>query len=122
MLASRKLWILQTRMMQLGQSSIPVLAGFAMLCASLLPWLTDPLGEVYSAWKLPIDLGWQFHIAAINYGLLCLCCAVYAFFIAYANWRPFKSHVYLVQRPTLAGVLCIIPVVVFLVQYLCGGI
>ncbi len=68
---------------------IPTVAGCIMIGASLLPWLNGPLGESYSAWQLPIDIGWQFRIAIINYGLLCLCCAIYAFVVAYAHWKPF---------------------------------
>ena len=75
------------------QSIIPAVAGCVMIGASLLPWLTDPLQGNYSAWKLPIDIGWQFHVAIVNYGLLCLCCALYAFCVSYAHWKPFRGRV-----------------------------
>ncbi len=66
---------------------MPSLAGGAMLGASLLPWLVDPLGKAFPAWQLPIDIGWQLRSGLFSYGLLCLCCALYAFFIAYLAWK-----------------------------------
>jgi tetratricopeptide (TPR) repeat protein len=98
---------------------IPGVAGCIMVCASVLPWLNDPLGEAYTAWELPIDIGWQFRIDIFSYGLLCLCCAGYAFLVAYANWKPFKGGDYFVQKRITAGLLCLIPVALFLMQYLC---
>src|SRR5579859_6478392 len=65
---------------------MPLLAGCTMLSASLLPWLIDPLGKAFSAWQLPIDIGWQVRSGIFSYGLLCLCCGLYAFFIAYRTW------------------------------------
>ncbi len=102
------------------QSIIPAIAGSAMILASLLPWLNDPLGGYYSAWSLPINIGWPFQVKAFNYGLLCLCCALYTFIIAYHNWRALSSkRPSLVWRPTPAGTLCLVPVTLFLLQYLC---
>ena len=98
---------------------IPGVAGCIMVCASVLPWLNDPLGEASSAWELPIDIGWQFRVGIFSYGLLCLCCAGYAFLVAYANWKPFKGGDYFVQKRITAGLLCLIPVALFLLQYLC---
>src|SRR5216683_3910716 len=100
-----------------------VTAGCIMLVASALSWLRDPLGQNYSAWLLPIDIGWQFHSGAFNYGLLCLGCAIYAFAIAYAGWRPHRwrdpGHTIITRvAPTHAGLLCCVPVVLFLLQYL----
>lgn len=125
MFASRQLAFDQRTILPPLSSIIPAAAGCIMLYASVLPWLSDPLGKVYSAWQLPIDIGWQFHIAPFSYGLLCLCCAVYAFLVAYANWKPFRGvgaqfiAPYFVQRHVTAGILCIIPVALFLLQYLC---
>jgi len=98
---------------------IPTVSGCIMIGASLLPWLNGPLGESYSAWQLPIDIGWQFRIAIINYGLLCLCCAIYAFVVAYAHWKPFRGSVYFQQRHSTASLLCLVPIALFLLQYLC---
>ncbi len=61
------------------------IAGSIMLIASLLPWLLYPTGERFSAWQLPVDLGWQLHSPLFNYGLLCLGCACSIFFL------PFKA-------------------------------
>jgi len=104
------------------QSIIPAVAGCVMLGASVLPWLTDPLQGNYSAWKLPIDIGWQFHVEVVNYGLLCLCCALYAFCVAYAHWKPFRGSNYFVRRNVSAGLLCLLPIALFLLQYLCADI
>lgn len=102
------------------QSIIPAIAGCAMILASLLPWLNDPLGGYYSAWSLPVNIGWPFQVKAFNYGLLCLCCALYTFIIAHHNWRALSSKgPSPVWRPTAAGILCLVPVTLFLLQYLC---
>ncbi len=118
MLALRQLWFLQRDSRSL-QCYVPAIAGGSLLCASFLPWLKDPLGAVYTPWNLPIDIGWQFRISILNYGLFCLCCAIYALLVAYANWRPFRGHTYFVQRQTIVGLLCMLPVALFLLQYLC---
>src|SRR5712692_5613593 len=112
------------------QSLLPAGAGALMLCASALPWLQDPLQGAYSAWGLPIDLGWQFHIVIINYGLLCFCCAIYAFFVSYAttqqryvaHWKPSRWSNYFVQKHVTAAFVCILPVLLFLLQYLCADV
>lgn len=102
------------------QSIIPAIVGCAMILASLLPWLNDPLGGYYSAWSLPINIGWSFQAKALNYGLLCLCCAIYAFVVAYLNWRALSSKgASPVCRPPSAGILCLVPITLFLLQYLC---
>lgn len=97
---------------------VPAIAGCIMLCASLLPWLNDPLGEVYSAWNLPIDIGWQFRTGILNYGLLCTCCALLAFLIAYIHWRPLRASTPPGRGYILVGILCMVPVMLFLLQYL----
>lgn len=143
MLASRQRWFRQHGLLPILPIILPAIAGCIMLGASALPWLTDPLGKGYSAWKLSIDIGWQFRSSILNYGLLCLGCAIYAFVLAYAQWHSFRS----VKNPPagrnttgvlpagmgrlssihsgIAGLLCIMPVVLFLLQYLfadVGGI
>jgi len=100
------------------QIVMPLVAGCVMACASVLPWLSDPLGTDYSAWSLPVDLGLQIHMGIFNYGLLCLCCAIYALLVACANWRPFRGSNYFVRQQLTAGLLCLVPVALFLVQYL----
>lgn len=118
MLSYRGLKLSRRNRLQWLPDLMPGIAGFLMLCASLLPWLNDPLGEVYSAWKLPVDIGWQFHISILNYGLLCVCCACCSFVVAIAKKKSFKGSKFLVQRGRIVGGLCLIPVVLFLMQYL----
>lgn len=119
MVATRQLWFLQrTQQVKPTQSIAPVLAGVLMLAASVLPWLSDPLGTNYSAWAIAIDVGWQFHTILLSYGLLCTCIALYAFLVAYAQWRPFAGSSVLVQRRTQSGLLCLLPIALFFMQYL----
>ena len=95
---------------------VPALAGCLMLLAGLSPWLVDPLGGNLSAWQLPLNIGWQFPAVlnvVCNYGLLCLGCALYCFMTA---WWSAKG------RPTSfrgAVLLCLLPLALFLLQYLC---
>jgi len=108
--------------LQSQQSIIPAVAGCIMVGTSALPWLTDPLQGNFSAWQLPIDIGWQFHVAIVNYGLLCFCCALYAFGVAYAHWKPFRGSNYFVRGNVPVGLLCLLPVALFLLQYLFADI
>jgi tetratricopeptide (TPR) repeat protein len=96
---------------------VPAIAGCIIAGASFLPCLRNPLGKAISAWNLPVDLGWQVQIGIFNYGVLYLCCACYCFFLAYANW---KSGMTKNTRYSLAsaGLLCIMPFMLFLLQYL----
>jgi hypothetical protein len=108
----------------------PVLAGVIMLASSLLPWLVDPLGERFSAWALPIDLGWQLRSGLFNYGLLNVACALYVFLVAFRAWKALRaergmsrelvptSGFVAREELTLAGLLCLVPVGLFFLQYL----
>ena len=90
-----------------------------MLLASVLPWLNEPLEGTYSAWQLPVDIGWQFHTYFITYGLLCLLCAAFAFFVAYANWKPLsRGSDFFEDKGTIAGFFCLVPIVLFIHQYI----
>ncbi|MDQ2904377.1 MAG: hypothetical protein ABI456_01270 [Ktedonobacteraceae bacterium] len=128
MLSSKQLWFLGTGRvgrLQTGrpgrlQVIVPLCAGGLMLVASFLPWLNDPLMGAYAAWSLPVDAGWQFRAAALSYGSLCLCCACYALLLACAAWRPLKVHISLPRSYIAAGCLCLVPIVLFLFQYLCS--
>ncbi|HVB74628.1 MAG TPA: hypothetical protein VNE38_13820 [Ktedonobacteraceae bacterium] len=94
----------------------PALAGCIMLIASLSPWLIDPLTGNLSAWRLPINIGWQFPAAlnaVFNYGLLCLCCSITCFWVA---WRARRGQM---SRVRATALLCILPFVLFVLQYLC---
>src|SRR5690349_11729719 len=66
---------------------LPLIGGGAMLGASLLPWLVDPLGQKFPAWQLPIDMGWQVRSGLFSYATLCLCCTLYTLLIAYRAWH-----------------------------------
>lgn len=113
-----------SRIRPLGQVVLPALAGSLMLCAGLLPWLIEPLQAGVPAWQLPFDLGWQVRTGLFNYGLLCTLCALYPFFIAYRTWQAGRN---LPARARLsapapacfrAALLCCLPVVLLLWQYL----
>ncbi len=97
---------------------LPAIAGCIMVLASIATWYSDPLGGIFSAWQLPIDIDWQFHSGLINYGLLCCLCASFTFVMAIANWKPFKGSSFFIDKGTLAGLLCLAPVVIFLFQYI----
>ncbi|MFL5662867.1 MAG: hypothetical protein ACJ8BW_16190, partial [Ktedonobacteraceae bacterium] len=47
---------------------IPALTGCLMLVASMLPWLKDAVTGDFSAWQLPVDLGWQLQSSYFTYG------------------------------------------------------
>jgi tetratricopeptide (TPR) repeat protein len=103
------------------QTIIPGAAGCIMLCASVLPWLYDPLQGFYSAWKLPVDIDWQFHASILSYGLLCTCCAILNFFTAYvhfARWQQPKGNGYFAPGYVSLGIFCMAPFFLFLLQYL----
>lgn len=95
----------------------PALAGTIMFSAGLATWLNDPLGKTYAAWNLPIDIGWQFRIGIFNYGLLCLLCASFCLAISFTHWKPLNGSS-LLARTGLAGCLCLLPLALFLLQYL----
>lgn len=100
------------------QSIIPAIAGCIMLFSSVLPWLNDPLEGLYSAWKLPVDIGWQFRTGIFSYGLLCACCAALAFFTSNVRREPSKWPKYFTLGYNSLGVLCMLPFFLFLLQYL----
>jgi tetratricopeptide (TPR) repeat protein len=99
-----------------------IVAGCSLLCASILPWLKDPLGVVYSAWQLPLYPGWPYHIAFLNYGLLCIFCALYTFMHAFIDWQPHTKYNYFVCDRRITRFIPIIPVMLFLFQYLCADV
>ncbi len=104
---------------------IPALSGGILLGASFLPWLLGPLGASYSAWQLPLDLGWQIHTGLINYGVLCFLVALYAFFLAWRSWHGTEHDTQ--KRLSLhtpsgltVSLLCLLPGALLLFQYLCA--
>lgn len=99
--------------------------GCIMLGASFLPWLHDPLGGQYTAWQLPVNIGWQLQSTGyVSYGLLCAGCVLYAFLIAYIRWQSqfFDAHMRWLNRLSYStfplGICCFFPVLLFLEQYL----
>ncbi len=89
-----------------AQRVAPGLASCALLGASFLPWLRDPLGGVFSAWQLPLFPGRG--VASISYGWLCLGCAACILLIAWTDWRLFNG------RGFPCRVFCCVPGVLFL--------
>jgi tetratricopeptide (TPR) repeat protein len=126
-------WSVQ-RVWELYRIIFPATAGIIMFLASLMPWLIDPLGTRFSAWSLQLDLGWQMGFGIVNYGVLCMVCALYAFWIAFRAWKmpemgaassynAFEvSYAYggFAARKALtrAGLLCLVPLGLFLLQFL----
>ncbi len=118
MVSTKQSWFLDAGESSLLKTILPVISGFIMLVASVLPWLTDPLLGNSSAWKLTVDIGWQVRTGFLSYGLLCFLCALYVFLVAAATVRHFKGSHFFVDKYILAAVLCLIPPILFLLQYL----
>lgn len=110
---------------------LPGMAGVIMLVASVLPWFNNPNGNHLTAWQLPVDLGWQLHFSRLNYGTLCTCCALYIFFVSKQVWSVYQaqqradptrllmtSHLSPTRRLGRAGLLCLVPPLLFLFQFL----
>lgn len=106
-----------------------MLAGCIMTGAGVLPWLNDPLQGNYTAWELPIDIGWLARSSIFNYGLLCLFSAVLCFVLAYVRLseEPVHNVGGVSTEPgrirgnrfaILVEVLCMAPVLLFFWQYL----
>lgn len=95
-----------------------VVAGLLLVCTSFLPWLVDPINGNITAWNIPIDLGEQFHVGFVNYGLLCLCCTLSVLLVALAAWRPFRGSRYFAGRYGTAALVCLLPLVLLLWQFL----
>ena len=106
---------------------VPTFAGFTLLCTSFLTWLRDPLVGTSSAWRIPVYIGWPFRSPFLNYGVLCLLCAVYMFFVAYTSesqengfgrYSEGLPAQYSEGRYSFAAWLCLVPVILFCLQYL----
>ncbi|HYL43891.1 MAG TPA: tetratricopeptide repeat protein [Ktedonobacteraceae bacterium] len=101
---------------------IPALAGCFMLAACMLPWLKDAVTGDFSAWQLPIDLGWQVQSSYFTYGLLCLCGALLTFGIAFSYWKPAYRRWFPERAHVLVGWFCLVPFLLFVWQYLFADI
>lgn len=97
-----------------------ILASCSLFCASILPWLKDPLGEIYCAWQLPIYIGWLHPINFLNYGLLCLCCALYIFLFARPGQPFLRRYKGCAHCHKMVRFVPLVPVMLFFFQYLCA--
>ncbi|GCE10908.1 hypothetical protein [Tengunoibacter tsumagoiensis] len=106
----------------------PGMAALISISAAFMPWLKDPFGTVYTGWTLPIYVGWYLHSRFLNYGVLCLCTALYSLLVCFArrpllrllqksSWRSL-AELLLKERYGWAGFFCCIPFLLFLLQYL----
>lgn len=103
-------------------------AGMLLLLASVSPWLKEPLGDISSAWKIPVYVGWPLRVAALNYGLLCIVGALLALVAAGASPPLLTTKLscggrLFVRRRLkgfyrLTGIYCLIISLVFCWQYL----
>ncbi len=104
--------------------NVPIaLTGCFLLCASIMPWLKDPLGDVYCAWQLPVYIGWSSHASFLNYGLLCLSCSLYVLLFIHPDWQLWKRRRSgSVHSHKITRFVPLIPVLLFVFQYLCADI
>ena len=80
----------------------------------------------FSAWRIPVYIGWPFRSPFLNYGVLCVLCAIYLFYVAYTSESPvdrFGRHIenapfYNRGRYSFAMWLCFVPALLFCLQYL----
>ena len=64
---------------------LALFAGMLLILASVLPWLKEPLGDILSAWQIPVYVGWPLRLPVLNYGLLCIVGALLVFVAAAAS-------------------------------------
>ena len=114
----RQFWFLEMAAGLRLKFVLPVVSGCIMLASSVFPWLVDPVQGNFSAWQLPIDIGWQLHTSYVSYGLLCLLCAIFAFLVAAANITSFKGSSFFSNKHSFAALFCLAPVLLFFLQYL----
>lgn len=97
---------------------LPLLGALVMFAASTLPWLRDPLGTTYNAWDIPLHLGWApLQGSILNYGLLSLGCTLLCCGVAITRWH--KDSPKGGSSSLYAGLLCLLPILLFLFQYQC---
>ena len=122
MVGLRQAQLVQREWVQ-AQTSLPIGVGILMVLTSFLPWLKDPLGNAYIAWNLPLELGWWVGLPTaltrlLNYGLLCTLCALYLIFVGYVAVKPFRWYAYFANRYTFSAFVCVVPLLIFCLQYL----
>lgn len=101
---------------QPGEYIKPAVAGSVIFVSSMLPWLQDPFGKVYTAWQLPLDVGWR--ISILNYGVLCFVCTCFAFFVTAVNWKAHQHEPVVTNSHLTGGLLGFTVVGLFFAQYL----
>jgi tetratricopeptide (TPR) repeat protein len=104
---------------------VPISIAGLMIAATFLPWVVDTLGTRYSAWNLPVNIDWQFHIVPFNYGTLCALCTILVLYRVLKHWRLrydvyAQSQYRVITAPI--GWLCLFPVLLLVFQYLFADI
>lgn len=118
MAIARQFWFLNSGMNSRLKIILPAVSICLMLVSSISPWLVDPLLGSSSAWKIAVDIGWQVRTSFFSYGLLCLLCALYTLVVAFASEKTFRGSTLFANKYMLASVVCLFPVILFLLQYL----
>ena len=118
MALARQFWFINSGANSHLKTIIPIVSGCIMLVSSVLPWIIDPLLGNVSAWKLAVDIGWQVRTGVFSYGLLCFLFALYTFLVALASVKTFKGSTLFADKYILASILCMAPILLFLLQYL----
>lgn len=97
-----------------------IFVGILLFCASMCPWLVDPLGTSRSAWMLPVDIAWPLSPVFLNYGVLCLGGTLCALILAFMHWLRFRLQLHALYG--LLCIVCILPTLGFLIQFLCSDL
>ncbi len=118
MVIASQFWFLKRGAGSRTKIIFPVVSLCLMLISSLSPWLVDPLLGSSSAWGLSIDIGWQVRTSFFSYGILCLLCALYTSIVAFAGEKTFRGSTLFADKYGVAAVLCLLPILLFLMQYL----
>lgn len=118
MAIARQFWFLNRGVGSRPKILFPVMGVCLMLVSSFSPWLVDPLFGSSSAWRLAVDIGWQVRTPFISYGVLCLLCALYTSCVVCAHEKTFRGSTLFVNKYIVAALLCLLPVLIFFVQYL----
>ncbi len=101
-------------------------AGLLQVVSLFTPWIQVPLINAWSAWLLPIDLGWGFRSGVISYGVLVAMLALFFFWrgAQVTDWRaiaPIGRRSGYVMRPRRLlwmSLLAIAPSLLFFFQAL----
>src|SRR5450631_1735531 len=94
---------------------LPFASALLLLCSSFSPWFYYPLGVLFSPWQIAIDLGW--HLPMLNYGLLCLLVSLLIILSILPGTRHVSALLGL-SSSGVTGLLCLLPLILFLFQVL----